>query len=175
LDLQTLTEAAKQWYDAGYCVLPAAADGTKRPATSWREYINGDKPRPTTDELNNMLATGNFDGIGVIAGIASGNLEMIELEGPFEQACEALASLEKDAQAFGIKPLLDDILRGNSEITPTGGIHFFYRVKDGTPLGNTKLAQKIQPDTNGIKVIAETRGQGGWVVEIGRASGRERV
>lgn len=164
MDLQTLTEAAKQWYDAGYCVLPAAADGTKRPATSWREYINGDKPRPTYDELNSMLTTGNFDGIGVIAGIASGNLEMIELEGPFEQACEALASLEKDAQAFGIKPLLDDILRGNSEITPTGGIHFFYRVKDGTPLGNTKLAQKIQPDTNGIKVIAETRGQGGWVV-----------
>ena len=161
-NLHTLISAAQQWHDAGFCVLPAAADGTKRPATSWREYINGDKPRPTLEQLNEMLATGNFDGIGVIAGVASGNLEMIELEGPFEQACEALESLERDAQTFGIKPLLDDIIRGNSEITPTGGIHFFYRIKDGHLQGNTKLAQKIEGDA--IKVIAETRGQGGWVV-----------
>lgn len=159
-----LFTAAKEWHDAGFCVLPAAPDGTKRPAVAWREYITEERERPDLKELEAFFSSGSFDGFGIIAGAISGNLEMIELEGPFESAMEALTTLEQEAQTFGIKPLLDDVLSGFSEVTPTGGLHFFLKVKDGQALGNTKLAQKIDQDTSQIKVLAETRGQGGWVV-----------
>ena len=164
MDHAELLTAATQWHAAGFCVLPAAPDGTKRPAVAWREYITEEKPRPTLDELKTLFTPGTFDGFGIIAGSISGNLEMIELEGPFESAMEALTTIEQEAQVFGLKPLLDDILTGFSEVTPTGGLHFFLKVKDAQALGNTKLAQRVDQESGQIKVIAETRGQGGWVV-----------
>lgn len=164
IDTSELLKAAQLWHEAGFCVLPAAPDGTKRPAVAWREYITEDKPRPSLADLEAFFTPGTFDGFGIIAGAISGNLEMIELEGPFESAMEALTTIEQEAQTFGLKPLLDDVLSGFSEVTPTGGLHFFFKVKDAQALGNTKLAQRVDSESGQIKVIAETRGQGGWVV-----------
>jgi putative DNA primase/helicase len=47
-------------------------------------------------------------------------------------------------------------------MTPSGGIHWLYRIEGMVP-GNTKLARR--PGENGnIDVLAETRGEGGFVI-----------
>jgi hypothetical protein len=52
LDLLT---AARQWYDAGYCVVPSHEDGGKRPFGAWKQYQT---ERPTWEQVEAWLATG---------------------------------------------------------------------------------------------------------------------
>ena len=61
----------------GICAVPVATDGSKRPALSnWKLY---QERLPTPDEL--LTWFGSAEGVGVICGKVSGNLEMLELEG----------------------------------------------------------------------------------------------
>lgn len=159
-NLERLVTAAAEWHNAGCCVLPAAADGTKRPAVPhWRGYIDGTRPRPTLEQVVAHLVAGTSDGIGVVCGQISDELEMVELEG---RAAHLLVDLQTHADNLGLRPLLDRVTDGYSEHTPTGGVHFFYRVTDAAALGNLKLAQHIEDGE--VRVLAETRGHGGWVV-----------
>src|SRR5690349_10646870 len=71
----TVRAAALAWHDNGYCVLPTAADGSKRPGVgTWSRYQHEQYPRPT-------LAAASLTGIGLVCGTISGGLEMVELEG----------------------------------------------------------------------------------------------
>jgi putative DNA primase/helicase len=61
----------------GICAVPVATDGSKRPAlANWKLY---QERLPTPDELMTWFASA--EGVGVICGKVSGNLEMLELEG----------------------------------------------------------------------------------------------
>jgi hypothetical protein len=61
----------------GICAVPVATDGSKRPAlANWKLY---QERLPTPDELLTWFASA--EGVGVICGKVSGNLEMLELEG----------------------------------------------------------------------------------------------
>ena len=158
-DVTELLTAARDWYDAGYCVVPTHEDGGKRPYGAWKEYQTTRLP---WDELERLLTTGKHTGIGVLTGTVSGNLEMIEIEGPLDQALKRLAkvtSLAREQYAtIGMDEILQRIASGCAEKSAGGGVHLFYRVTDGPPLGNTKLAHAND------KIIAETRGEGGFVV-----------
>lgn len=161
-DPSPLLAAARQWHDAGYCVVPSHEDGSKRPMGRWKEYTTA---RPTWDEITGWLSTGRYSGIGIIAGAASGNVELIELEGPMDAAVERLGRVVEQAgqyDAIGMPELLARIARGCVEQSAGGGLHFFIRVTDGPAKGNTKLA--MQGDGTDRHVVAETRGQGGFVV-----------
>jgi hypothetical protein len=102
------------------------------------------------------------DGIGVITGKVSGNLEMLELEG---RAVAEKMHLEiaEIANNSGLGDLWQRLNSGYVELTPSGGLHWLYRVSDGTLPGNTKLARK-PGENGGVDVWAETRSEGGFTI-----------
>lgn len=154
-----LLDAARAWYDAGYCVIPSHEDGGKRPFGAWKQYQT---ERPQWDQVRIWLASGRYTGIGILTGATSGNVEMVEIEGPMTEAVVRLNAVitESDKYAeINLPDLLARIARGCVEQSAGGGLHLFIRVTDGPALPNTKLAH----DGTG-KVIAETRGEGGFVV-----------
>jgi hypothetical protein len=159
-----LLAAARAWYDAGFAVIPCHEDGSKRPFGPWRQYQT---QRPDWQTVREWLESGRFTGIGALMGEASRNTEMIELEGPLDAAIQRLERVMERARQQGfaelnMADLLARIARGCSEQSAGGGLHLFIRVTDGPAKANTKLAHAGQgPDR---KVIAETRGEGGFVV-----------
>jgi putative DNA primase/helicase len=160
--------AALAWHDQGYCVLPAARDGSKRPALAWQQYQH---QRPDRATVEQWFADPRQTGLGIICGAASGGLEMLELEG---RAVEA-GAVEDIKLLVEHANLVDLWLRvtatGYVERTPSGGVHILYRLADAPVPGNTKLARRpATPDElrdnprEKTKVLAETRGEGGWTV-----------
>ncbi len=157
-----LTEAARVWIAAGYCVVPTHPDGGKRPWGQWKEYQT---ERPTLGQVEYWLSTGEFSGIGVICGAVSGNVEMLELEGPLDQALSRLHRVIDESRKYdeiGMTDLLIRVSQGCVEQSAGGGLHIFLRVTDGPALGNTKLAHTGQGKSR--KVVSETRGESGFVV-----------
>jgi hypothetical protein len=154
-----LLTAARDWYDAGYCVIPAHEDGGKRPFGAWKQYQHA---RPDWEQVRAWLESGRYSGIGVLTGGASGNVEMLELEGPMDAAVERLGRVFAKADDYakiGMPDLLARVSRGCVEQSAGGGLHLFIRVTDGPAKGNTKLAR-----TADGRVISETRGEGGFVI-----------
>lgn len=162
-----LLQAALQLHDAGVCVLPAAADGSKRPAVAWKQY---QEARPTREQVQEWFTSGQHQGLGAVCGAVSGALEMLEFEGR-AVAENVAADVTKLAHASGLGELWQRVTGGYMEFTPGGGIHILYRVDGGDVAGNTKLARRPATDVelaenpdDKIKVLIETRGEGGWVV-----------
>ncbi|MGA5764495.1 phage/plasmid primase, P4 family [Nonomuraea bangladeshensis] len=165
--MNDLLQAALHLHDAGLSVLPAAADGSKRPATPWKPY---QQARPTRQQVEDWFTPGQHQGLGVVCGAVSGNLEMLEFEGR-AVAENVLGDVGQLAEASGLGDLWQRVTTGYVELTPSGGIHLLYRVAGGEVAGNTKLARRpatveelaANPDDR-VKVLIETRGEGGWVV-----------
>jgi len=75
--MSKILKTALEFAAEGISVVPVATDGSKRPGiNSWKEY---QQRRATPDEL--LAWFQNAEGVGVICGAVSGNLEMLELEG----------------------------------------------------------------------------------------------
>ena len=141
----------------GISVVPVATDGSKRPGVaSWKEFQDR---RPTTDELMRWFT--DAEGVGVICGKVSGNLEMLELEGR-AVADKMHLEIKELAINSGLGDIWDRLNNGYVEMTPSGGLHWLYRI-DGEVPGNTKLARR-PGENGGIDVLAETRGEGGFVI-----------
>ena len=156
-----LLDAARTWHGAGFCVIPSHEDGGKRPFGQWKKYQS---ERPDWPTLEGWLKSGRYTGIGLIMGRASGNAEMLEIEGPGNLIVERVQQLFDTAHALdldgslGLVNLMERIYHGCAETSAGGGLHIFVKVSDGPVPGNTKLAGT--PD----KVVAETRGEGGFVI-----------
>ena len=153
----TLTTALR-FLAQGISVVPVANDGSKRPALSWQKY---QEQLPTADELL-LWFKHDVDGIGVITGKVSGNLEMLELEGRAVSQKMHL-DIAEIANNSGLGELWQRLNAGYVEITPSGGLHWLYRVIDGEIPGNTKLARK-PGENGGVDVFAETRSEGGFTI-----------
>jgi hypothetical protein len=156
-----LLDAARAWYDAGFCVIPSHEDGGKRPFGRWKDYQT---LRPDWASLEAWLQSGRYSGIGLIMGRASGNTEMVEIEGPgnlivprVQQLFDMAHSMDLDG-SLGLVALMERIYHGCAETSAGGGLHIFIRVIDGEVPGNQKLAGSPE------KVVAETRGEGGFVI-----------
>ncbi|AYN57465.1 DNA polymerase/primase [Arthrobacter phage Constance] len=148
-------EAAKELAAAGLSVVPVMTDGTKRPAGGWKEYQT---LRASTTKLHEWFAQGN-QGIGIITGTISGNLEMSEVEGRGADRLPEIAQLATDT---GLADLWARLCSGWLEQSPSGGWHWFYKISypEGFKFpGNTKLAKAANKET-----LAETRSEGGFVV-----------
>lgn len=131
----SLLDSALRLHDNNLAVLPVHADGTKSPAKSWKDYQT--QP-PTTDELRRWFGANTYDGLGVITGAVSGNLEMFEVEG---RAGHIVAPLAKLLTDNGFGDLWGRLCVGYLEQSPSGGLHWLYRV-DGPARGNTKIARR---------------------------------
>lgn len=155
---EILTQALK-FATAGISVVPVASDGSKRPGIeSWKKY---QERMPDVSDLMRWFGKPQ-DGLGLICGKVSGNLEMLELEGRavaegiHEQAAEI-------ANASGLGDIWKTINEGYSEVTPSGGIHWLYRISDWEVPGNSKIARR-PGENGGVEVLVETRGEGGFVI-----------
>ena len=148
-------EAAKKYHDSGLSVIPV--DAKKVPVGAWSASI---KQRV---EPNGQFK--NCYGIGVVCGAVSGNLECIDIDCKYDLTgklftdyCELIKSADEN--------ILPKLL---VEKTQKGGYHFFYRCKQIQ--GNTKLASRYTTESEKqaephqkVKVLIETRGEGGYVM-----------
>lgn len=148
-----LIDAARELHAHGVNVIPVRHDGSKAPALkAWQghrtteadlsAWFGGDRPRHRA--------------IGAVCGAPSGGLELLEIEGPYVSELEAVG---RAAGAAGLLELFERVNNGWCEQSPSGGIHWLYRVQGMDVPGNTKLAA-----TESRETIAETRGTGGQVV-----------
>lgn len=172
--------AARTLHAAGLCVIPAATTGEKKPAIRWRHFTaaGGSAERPTLDQLEAWFSSGQYDGLGIVCGAASGHLELYEFEG--RAVREGIArDLTELAEASGLGDLWRRVTNGYMETTPSGGVHLLYRV-DGADARNSKLASRParddelteqeleirgrKPEAVFVRVLVETRAEGGFVV-----------
>jgi putative DNA primase/helicase len=152
-----VAEAAGVWQAAGVSVIPIMANQTKRPAVQWSPYIAA---APTLDNVHEWWGNGKPWGLALICGAVSGNLEMTELEGRATSG-EQLTEIQNRMDEAGVGHVWDLLTGpdGYSEMSPSGGIHLLYRIRDHEVPGNTKIAANEE----GL-VLAETRGHGGYVI-----------
>lgn len=148
-----LIDAARELHAHGVNVIPVRDDGSKAPALrAWQthatteddlvQWFGGDEPR--------------YRALGAVCGAPSGGLELLEIEGPHVGELEAVG---RAAGAAGLLELWERVNGGWCEKSPSGGVHWLYRVQGIDVPGNTKLAADADRAT-----IAETRGTGGQVV-----------
>lgn len=146
---------ALAWYEAGCSVVPIAKGGKKNPT---REWTTLQKMRLTRAEVDNYWRGDEPYGVALICGAVSGNLEMLELEAAATTR-EAMSKIHNACVERGIDWLWDELnLKGYVEWTPSGGLHYLYRMPGEIP-GNTKIAVDTQD-----KTLSETRGEGGYVI-----------
>lgn len=158
-------DAALAYHDAGISVIPIRTDGSKAPLIAWKPYM---QQLATREQVQQWFSNGH-PGLGIITGAISGNLELLELEGRARDA-GALHQLGETALASGLAELWRRVTTGWMNLSPSGGVHFL--VRSLAPVaGNTKLARRPSTDQelaanpkDKIKVLAETRGEGGFVV-----------
>lgn len=169
---------AAPWWMNGCAVIPIKPDGSKAPYFSWKPYQ--DSP-PDAEKVQEWWeVTYPTAGVAVICGAASQGLEMLELEGRAYSA-DFMQRINQAAIALGIEDLWATLLeRGYTEMSPSGGLHLLYRVTDHVIPGNTRVAAryavvgeynaqelehlKVNAEARFTRVLAETRGQGGYVI-----------
>jgi hypothetical protein len=156
----------------GFSVVPPREDGTKAPMGCWKTFMSR---LPDLEKLDGWYGTGlepELGGVGVVCGLISGNMEALE----FDAAGRCYARFKERARALGLGPLIDRLEAGYLERSPSGGVHWLYRVS-GPVAGSTKLAQyesdEINPKTGKpiIKPLIETKGEGGYII-IAPTNGR---
>ena len=149
---------ALEYLAAGIAVVPPREDGTKAPDSTWQQYQQEPPPEATVARWYRSPR----DGIGAVCGASSGHLEMLELEGG--AVAEGMWDrLKKTCADNDLGDVLARITEGYMERSPSGGIHLLFRVPDGAK-PNLKLARRPDPETGGIEVLIETRGQGGFTI-----------
>ncbi|MGO2111714.1 MAG: bifunctional DNA primase/polymerase, partial [Pseudoclavibacter sp.] len=148
-----MTAAATAWA-AGLSIIPVRPGTDKAPAVAWKEYQTR---RADAPEFGAWFRD-EHHGLGIITGAISGRLEMLELEG---RAADQQALIGDLANASGLADVWTRITTGWVEQSPSGGVHWQYRLADdGNPMPrNTKIAR----DADGL-VLAETRGEAGYFV-----------
>lgn len=161
-------ETALAAHHAGLCVLPPKEDGSKAPdMVSWTVY---QRRQSTEDEIRGWYGNGRKrNGLGIVCGKVSRQLEMLEFEGRAVEdgTWEAYKAACRQA---GLQGLLARIQRGYGERSPAGGYHLLYYCLAGAR-GNTILARRPSaPDElatdpkEKIQKLIETRGEGGYVI-----------
>lgn len=170
-----ISQAALTWYDAGCSIIPIRADGTKKPCFEWKHFMTN---RASLAQLDQWFEEGWINqkryyglGIGIVCGKISGNLEMLELEGRAATG-DHIDKIVSECDKRDITYLLTSLMYdGYAEWTPSGGLHFLYRISDHEVPGNTKVARRpstpeelIDKPNELIKVLSETRGEGGYLV-----------
>lgn len=143
------------YVDAGISVVPLRLDGSKAPFCSWKPF----QSRKATQRELNLWFEGPV-GIGIVCGLVSGGLEVLDFD---ERAEETLQQWRE---------LLPDDLESRLCICLTGGQGYHVIYRSNVVCKNTKIA-----NTRDRKVLIESRGEGGYIVGVGspakvHASGR---
>jgi putative DNA primase/helicase len=165
-NLSSITETAFEALRNNISILPIKADGSKKPILySWDTFKT---TRPNFKQVNNWFNNNFHYGIGIIGGIVSENLEVLD----FDKKDYFLKYSEAALKA-GLGELLERLKKGYFEQTPNG-FHLAWRCPDGVE-GNKKLARIYLYNSDGTpklieggkhdtKATIETRGEGGYAI-----------
>lgn len=144
---------------------PIPVGQSKRPIGKWKQFqtiIPDDRDMAAAFPERGPRMP---DGVGIVTGNVGG-VEMFEFEG---RAKHLYKQLQQRLDDNGLGHIWTKI-HGYVEETPSGGIHFYYRV-NGPVKPSEKLARRlatrdelIENPNDPIKVLIETRGEGGYSV-----------
>jgi replicative DNA helicase len=177
--MSNITDRAKDYLKAQLSVIPTKED--KLPALkAWKPYQS---KRIKEDEVEALFKGGSVKGIGIICGAISGGLEVIDVDTKYDTTgtlWDELKVLIKDNLPKVYKRLV-------VAQTKSGGYHLYYRCS--FIAGNLKLANrsttaqereatykeniaKGEPEDRAktisindkVRVLIETRGEGGYVI-----------
>jgi hypothetical protein len=152
--------AAYEYISNGICVIPT--NENKIPCIEWKKYQD---QTITIEEAEEGFEKPYAKTLSVVCGKSSKNLEVIDIDTKYDLTGDLFANY------------MQDITDNDSELakslliiqTKSGGYHIYYFCDKIE--GNQKLAQRPSSDEevklnpgDKIKVLIETRGQGGYVV-----------
>lgn len=155
-----LIKAAQRYKEQGISII--ATDANKRSVQQWKKY---QEAIATEAELAAMFENKKTEGIAVVCGEVSGNLEVIDVDCKYDLTGNLFENF--------MQLIVDDLpeLAGKLVIAKTkgGGYHILYRCD--TIEGNLKLARRPTTDQekkddphDKIRVLIETRGEGGYII-----------
>lgn len=173
----SLYDLARLHLDAGISLIPIAVGADKAPdgkrlprvldestglyAPSWSPY-KGSAGRLATDkEARDWWRGPRPSGFAAVAGEISGNLELIDFDGP-----QAPPNFHRWATLVAEEcPALFSSPRLCLVATPSGGRHCWLCCPDVVTPGSRKLA--VDPAQQGKRTLVETRGEGGYALVPG--------
>lgn len=159
--------------DDGLSLIPVRdkQSGSMMPKTPFKSWQSSQTNRLKVGELWQQMETYQTEAVAIVCGKVSGNLEIIDIDSKYYEGISII--LFKEIKS--LRPDLYDKIRVHK--TPSGGYHILYRIADGNPEGNQKLAERakteeeIQKDIDsGIKkpkkfvAFLETRGERGYAL-----------
>lgn len=152
-----IKDIANKYYSYGLSVVPVSKD--KLPTIAWKQR-QSELIKPN-GEFNNV------DMLAIIGGAVSGGLECIDLDLKYDitgTLMERYKALVKETDGNLLKRLVVEKSQNN-------GYHFIYRYNADKYEGNLKLASRptteAEKEANPkekVKVLLETRGEGGYFV-----------
>lgn len=152
--------AAYEYINNGICVIPT--NENKIPCIEWKKYQD---KTITIEEAEEGFEKPYAKTLAVVCGRSSKNLEVIDIDTKYDLTGDLFANYMQDITDN------DPVLANDLLIiqTKSGGYHIYYFCDKIE--GNQKLAQRPSSDDevkqnpgDKIKVLIETRGQGGYVV-----------
>jgi len=143
----------KKLREIGISSIPVNSEKKPR-LNSWKEY---QKRLPTIQECEQWDSI-KSDGIAVVCGRISGNLEVIDIDNKFEMAEQIYEDITRKITAQRID-LLDKLVFEKSK---NNGYHIIYRCNKIE--GNQKLAIYEDLNSGEKATVIETRGEGGYCI-----------
>ena len=155
-----LFDIAIEYRDMGFSVI--ATDALKQSIGKWKTF---QERMPGSEELRNMFNHPVAQGIALVTGKSSGNLEVIDIDTKnfsegclFFKFCEAITEVDVD--------LFKKLVVAQSR---SGGYHIYYRcreIESNQPLARRPITEqeKLRNPKEKVKVLIETRGLGGYIV-----------
>lgn len=155
-----LLVAAYEYISNGICVIPT--NENKIPCIEWKKYQD---QTITIEEAEEGFEKPYAKTLSVVCGKSSKNLEVIDIDTKYDLTGDLFANYMQDITDNDLE-LAKSLLIIQ---TKSGGYHIYYFCDKIE--GNQKLAQRPSSDEeiklnpgDKIKVLIETRGQGGYVV-----------
>jgi len=152
-----LLNSAKNYISKGLSVI--STDNTKRSLFPWKKFQT---TIATQDELTKMFSHNKCQGIAVICGAVSGNLEVIDVD------CK-----------YGVNWMeyAEEIRKSNPRLfnrlyivkTKSNGYHIYYKcefIEGNQKLANRPATEEELNNNPNVRecVLIETRGEGGYVI-----------
>jgi replicative DNA helicase len=173
-----IKETAKEYLKLQLSVIPTGED--KAPTIKWTKY---ESERMKEEEVEALFSGANVKGLGIICGAISGNLEVIDVDTKYDNTgslWDELRGLIEDNLPELYKSL---VIAG----TKNGGYHIYYKCssiarnlklsnrlttekekeetyKKEIKKGATELQATARKENDTVRVLIETRGEGGLVV-----------
>lgn len=150
--LDTTLEAALFYSENGFSVIPIRTDGSKGPLIMWKKNM---ETKASADQIKTWSRSYGALGIGVVGGKVSGNAEIIDFD-------------DKDTYHAWRKQHSTTLSEKLCVVQTPDGFHVWFRCSQAIE-GNQLLAARVVDGKR--KILAETRGEGGYAIVPGSAAG----